>query len=218
LVVVCRRKDIDRMAPASPWLLAAAFVLAAAAVTNAWPNLYDNEFKRWSLSRRSVCKESGGKCYSTNDCCKNYVCAAFDENDSAVEDELENNMSPVMPGWCVHEKELTPCVSNLDCDDVSKCVPLGSQPGGHQYCVPPQDVYGSAGEVNKVLASALEEPSRDSGRSKGGLGAKCENTNQCNRYSSDGQKLCCQEVKMGRARPRKICDVIRGYSRCLKKK
>ena len=47
-------------------------------------------------------------------------------------------MNPTMPGWCVHEKELEPCVSNFDCEE-GKCVSLGQ----HRYCIPRQG-FGSA--------------------------------------------------------------------------
>jgi len=177
---------------------ALAIVLA---VAEAWPNLYDNEFKRWSLSRRSICKDSGGKCYSTSDCCKNYVCAAFDELGGP-----SRSMEPTNPGWCVHEKSLQPCVSNLDCEAESKCVNLGQ----HRYCVPSK----SYAEDNGIGFYG----GKDSGKGKGGLGFECEDSNQCRPYSNDGKKLCCQYVRRGRYGKKKMCDRVTGISTCISKR
>lgn len=172
-------------------------------VAEAWPSLYDNEFKRWSLSRRSYCKESGGKCYSTSDCCKSYVCAAFDEYGGP-----SRSMEPTMPGWCVHEKELQPCVSNLDCEE-GKCMSLGQ----HRYCVHRPQGYGGSDDDQGI------EGINQGNSKKGGLGTSCEDNSGCHDYSSDGKsKLCCQSVRRGRYGKKKMCDRVTGISVCLSKR
>jgi len=170
-------------------------VLAVVVMTEAWPNIYDNEFKRWSLSRRSYCKESYGKCFSTSDCCKGYVCAAVDEEGKGL--------NPTTPGWCVHEKELDPCVNDMDCAE-GKCVTLGQ----HRYCVQSRPrAMALAGDVENLLGGY---------KAKGGLGADCDSDDDCNTYYKDGvTKLCCQKVRRGRSSPKKQCDRISAISRCI---
>jgi len=168
-----------------------AVVVAAA---EAWPNVYDNEFKRWSLSRRSSCKETGAKCYSTNECCKKYVCATMDDE----------GLNPTTPGWCVHEKELDPCLSSLDCDVSEKCVSLGSS----RYCVKSRP---------KALALGGNDVYRHGG-SNGGLNSECRNDDDCNVYHTDGKKLCCQEVRMGRSGTKRRCDRVNPISKCISKR
>ena len=47
-------------------------------------------------------------------------------------------MSPTDPGWCVHEKELEPCMSKYDCGPQKQCMPLGKiAPAARVVCDAP---------------------------------------------------------------------------------
>jgi len=179
---------------------------AIVAYVDAWPNGYDDEFEAWRLARRSFCAGSGSKCYSTGQCCKGFVCAAFDEVfESKGNGKAEN---PEIPGFCVKEKDLQPCSSRSDCDGGGRCASLGR--GGEKYCVPKGEESEAEGDKRRFNYGKTN---------KGGIGSRCETDNDCKTYNTAGtEKLCCQEVRKGRTGIVRMCDPITPISRCIRKR
>lgn len=179
-------------------LISFGLLAAIAAYAEAWPNGYDDEFDAWRLARRSHdCSTSGAKCFSTQHCCKGFVCAAFDE---VFERNAEAD-NPKLPGFCVKEKDLEPCSTGADCSGDSRCVTLGRS--GERYCVP-RDQDNSENDVYR--------------KSKGGIGSTCQTDSDCRAYNEDRtEKLCCQEVLKGRSISR-MCDPITRVSKCIRKR
>ncbi|ELT93369.1 hypothetical protein CAPTEDRAFT_227570 [Capitella teleta] len=166
-------------------------------------NILEGKYGAWEK-----CIESGGKCYSTHECCGGFVCAVF--NDYFADKEESDDENPEVPGTCVKEKDLTECSSSLDCPMSYKCLTLSRS--GDRYCIKRQrsmPVYPKSGSNRKY----------DFSSAKGGLGSDCEDDDDCKQYVSDGSsKLCCQAVNRGRQGTRKMCDRIRPISHCIGKK
>lgn len=188
-------------------MLVALFIGSLVSLAAAWP--YDNEYTAWRLARRSYCVGGSGKCFSTTQCCKGFVCAAFDD----YFDGRQEGENPEIPGVCVKEKDLSPCYSNGDCRPGSKCLSLGR--GGENYCVPRP-------EAEETVAQALEEKilSKGMGRSNfrkpgGDIGADCNDDTDCKAISVTNEKLCCQRRSRGRQAAKQICDRVTPISKCI---
>jgi len=144
------------------------------------------------------CIGSGGKCYASEQCCQHFVCAAFDDL---------FGLNPNVPGFCVREKDLHPCESSMDCAQDARCTNLGR--GGMKYCV-------DMDEEGRGKPAAKPKYSVPNVGGKGGLGEKCEGTDQCQETTSDGNdQLCCQKVKRYRQKTRTVCDRVTAISACL---
>ena len=63
--------------------------------------------------------------------------------------------NPEVPGYCVREKDLTPCDSTVDCKSGSRCAPLGRRK--NLYCIHEDDL-------------PKEQEVQNMGRYKGGKG------------------------------------------------
>lgn len=170
----------------------------------AWSKYYDNSYDTWAPSRRSFCVGSGGKCFASGECCKGYVCAAFDDLFGRHLEKRIEPLNPEVPGYCVLEKDLRPCESNSECDDESRCVALGRNK--ERYCI---DNRQEENEVAKARFSV------GGGAPKAKLGQPCKTDLDCEPYSLDGKsQLCCQEVRRFRQKAKKICDRVNPMSRC----
>jgi len=149
--------------------------------------------------RKSMCLQAGESCFATKECCEHYVCAAFDEIFGT---------DPKKPGLCVKEKDLRPCGSHTDCDYQSTCRKLAHN---HQmYCVTdPSDL--NIDEIKNLPPA----PAAMRQKSKGGLGKSCGTSDDCQRKSKDGSRLCCQKVNRYRSGFRTLCDKVTLMSDCL---
>jgi len=152
-----------------------------------------------SMGRKSMCLQAGESCFATKECCKHYVCAAFDELFGT---------DPKKPGYCVREKDLKPCDSHTDCDYRSACRKLAHN---HQmYCVnDPSDL--DVDEIKNLPAA----PKVMKQKSKGGLGKSCSTSEECQSHSKDGSRLCCQKVHRYRSGQRTLCDKVTLMSTCI---
>jgi len=175
---------------------------AVIAVSHAWAKYMGDDYS--SPSRRSYedkpqCVGSGGKCYSSEQCCRHFVCAAFDDL---------FGLNPEVPGFCVREKDLHPCLSNSDCASDAKCLGLGR--GGAAYCV----VVNDEGPA-KPAAPPKSHKYNTFPAAQRMLGDKCESSSECSPTTDDGDALCCQQVKRYRQKTRTICDRQTPISSCL---
>jgi len=170
------------------------------AVSHAWAKYTSDDFN--SPSRRSYedeqCVGSGGKCYSSEQCCRHFVCAAFDDL---------FGLNPEVPGFCVREKDLHPCTTNMECAPDAKCLGLGR--GGAKYCVVVTD-EGPAKPASPPSRKYSSFPA-----AQGSRGDKCESSAECSPTSESGEALCCQKVRRYRQKAKVICDVQTPISDCL---
>jgi len=148
--------------------------------------------------KRRPCVGSGGKCYSSEQCCRHFVCAAFDDL---------FGLNPEVPGFCVREKDLHPCTTNMECAPDAKCLGLGR--GGAKYCVVVTD-EGPAKPASPPSRKYNSFPA-----AQGSRGDKCESSAECSPTSESGEALCCQKVRRYRQKAKVICDVQTPISDCL---
>lgn len=196
-------------------IITLGIVAAVLALVEAWPKLYnsDGETYGWRLSRRSYCGKQADKCYSTQQCCEHFVCAAFDDYFGAAKRRTEENrLNPEIPGFCVREKDLVPCRSADSCDYGSECIRLGRS---QRYCVPRP-------EAEAVVAEKLMEDQKfdyANTEAKGTLGSSCQDGSDCQPFTEDGkEKLCCQNVKRGRMGIKRQCDILLRNALCITKR
>jgi len=192
----------------STFLAVFATLLATAM---AWSKYFDNSYDTWAPSRRSFeidsakCIGSGGKCFASGECCKGYVCAAFDDLFGRHLAKRIEPLNPEVPGYCVLEKDLRPCEGNAECDSDARCVSLGRNK--EKYCIDSGDA-----QENEVIPPK----GRFTGAaSKAKLGQSCISDADCEPFSLDGKnQLCCQEVRRFRQKSKTICDRVTPMSRC----
>nr|AHB62385.1 prohormone-3 neuropeptide precursor [Platynereis dumerilii] len=157
-----------------------------------WSKYYEDSFDELP-ARRSYCVNSGGKCFTSSECCKGYVCAAFD-------DLFGRHVAKrIEPGYCILEKSLKPCAKDVDCAEDARCVSLGRK--DERYCIQradsPNDViYRTAGPKAK-------------------LGQECTTNADCEKYGKDGNELCCQKIRRFRQKAKTICDRVNHMSACI---
>lgn len=194
-----------------------AFLASLMAAVHGWAKLDDYDHN-WSPSRRSwerlkewymrlhrnsvfnyypKCVGSGNKCYATDQCCKGFVCAAFDDL---------FGLNPEIPGYCVREKDLQQCVTSAECSEDAKCLALGR--AKTRYCVPRPEIGGNDGVAGKSNSAFSKD--------KNGLGVVCDDDTDCASFTKDGKdRLCCQEVRRYRQKAKRICDRITPISVCI---
>lgn len=176
-----------------------AFLASLMAAAHGWAR---DDFEM-SPSRRSWCVGSGNKCYATDQCCKGFVCAAFDD---LFERKTVEGLNPEIPGYCVREKDLQPCVTSSECPDETKCLSLGR--ANTRYCVPRPETMNDQpdGKSNSVYSA----------KSKNGLGQPCASDSDCSTFTKNGKdRLCCQEVRRYRQKAKRMCDRITPISSCI---
>lgn len=145
-------------------------------------------------SRRTQqeCISSTRKCFTSAQCCRGLVCAAFD---------YYLGEKPEMPGYCVREKELQPCDDNDDCPLSTRCVSLSQS--SDSYCLPTSH-YATSYQPARRPGSQSDNSVTLVG---GGLGAACSTDADCAELTSDrSARLCCQDVRRGRQGIRRQCD------------
>jgi hypothetical protein len=142
------------------------------------------------------CVDAAGKCFSTGQCCRGLVCAAFDDY---------FGQKPEVPGLCVKEKDLQVCATNSDCEGGSKCASLGRT--GERYCLPRSE---DGANKNGLLKQAIID------KVLGGLGSECRSDSDCKTTTEvDNHQLCCQDVRRGRQGIRRVCDRKTAISQCI---
>jgi len=180
------------------------------AVTHGWGHVNQYGLSQ-GLSRRDACVKSGGQCFASEQCCRHFVCAAFD-------DLFGEN--PEVPGFCVREKDLHPCLRRRDCAPGSHCLLLG-RGDIQKYCVIlPQDEGGVATPQKPLgtspLAATPLSSTIDDAAEHGRLGDKCRTSADCAPTTLDGSsQLCCQLVKRYRQKPHQICDRVSPLTACI---
>lgn len=168
------------------------FICISTFTTIAWARYSSMEI--WPLSRRSFCGRQRESCYSTDQCCKPFVCATFDEMGT----------NPEIPGLCMREKDLKPCDDDADCRVTERCARLDGVIS--LYCVPrPPARLHSHTKVSPTSNAGL-----------GGLGSSCVTSSDCNKFTENGEDpLCCQKVQLGRQGSKVICDRQTIRSTCI---
>jgi len=171
--------------------LTIVFIFGISAVSVAWAR-YSSDL--WPLTRRSFCGRQGESCYSTDQCCKPFVCAAFDEMGT----------NPEIPGLCMREKDLKPCTDDVDCKATERCSRLDGVTS--LYCVP-RPAGRIHGHSRTVVSASV---------GSGGLGSACVTTADCRPFTDNGEDaMCCQRVQLGRQGAKQICDRQTSHSACI---